>query len=168
MLPLAGQRCWGLLAVFWSDVLADEHELDLLIHIINIIKWFYSYSIYTILLYLLWHKEGNLIAFSIKTTVNYMQMHILSGIHRYLKKIKCKFKLLQCFITGQYAVRDQDGGHHQQKWGIVEIWSSLSSGSLSVTKFFSYLILSERLCMFSQWIIVNNQGFTTGLKAICG
>ena len=43
----------------------------------------------------------------------------------------------------------------------LKIWSSQSSDSLSVMKFFNYLIILERLCMFSQGIIMNNQGFTT-------
>ena len=40
----------------------------------------------TIFLYLSCHKEGNLITFSMRTTVNYMHMRVLSGIHKYLEK----------------------------------------------------------------------------------
>ena len=37
-------------------------------------------------------KKGNLITFSMRSTVNYIHMHILSGIHKYLKSFKCKIK----------------------------------------------------------------------------
>ena len=88
-----------------------------------------------------------------RTTANYIHMYILF-LNMQVLDVGLKLNIAvfyngtaRCYIETKLVVIINRHG------GIVAaltIWSSQSSGSLSVTKFVNYLIISERLCLFSQ------------------